>query len=96
MDDLKDNTSGVRHHPQGNGFSAGKISRWIGGMLLAGVLTLGVVALVMHPGDSPDLNRLTPFQYWVVYLAVPSVALGLFVFWPACSYPPTKRTRAAW
>jgi hypothetical protein len=79
MDDWEENTPGVRHIPRKNGFSARKISRWISGMLLAGILTLGVAALIMHHGDTPDLNRLTRFHYWVVYLAVPSVALGLFV-----------------
>jgi hypothetical protein len=93
MDDAKENAPGVRHPTGGNGFSAGHLSRWIGGMLLAGVLTLGVAALVMHHGDNPDLNRLTPFQYWVVYLAVPSVALGLFVFL-SCLFVPSHKAYA--
>ncbi|HEX8528670.1 MAG TPA: hypothetical protein VF646_01560 [Cytophagales bacterium] len=63
-------------------------------MLLAGVLTLGVAALVMHHGDNPDMNRLTRFQYWVVYLAVPSGALGLFVFL-SCLFVPSHKAYAA-
>ncbi|MBD0259623.1 MAG: hypothetical protein ICV83_28215, partial [Cytophagales bacterium] len=81
------------HTSRGNGFSAVKMFRWTGSMLLAAVLTLGVAALVMHHGDTPDMNRLTPFQYWVVYLAVPSVALGLFVFL-SCLFVPSHKAYA--
>ena len=93
MDDSKENAPGVRHVTRKHGFSAGNISRWIGGMLLAGILTLGVAALVMHHGENPDVDRLTHFQYWVVYLAVPSTALGLFVFL-SCLFVPSHKAYA--
>lgn len=72
----------------------GMILRWIFGIVLACLLTMGLAFLVMHHGASADMNNLTAFQYWVVYLTVPSVAFGLFVFL-SCAFVPSHKRRAA-
>lgn len=47
-----------------------------------------------HHDGNVDMNHLTTFQYWVVYLIVPSVAFGLFVFL-SCVLVPSQKKQAA-
>ncbi|MEJ7681906.1 MAG: VOC family protein [Segetibacter sp.] len=54
--------------------------KWILGIIMAGVLTLGTANIVMHHTGKVDMNNLTPFQYWVQFLIVPSLSFGLFLF----------------
>ena len=63
----------------GNKFSLLQLSKWIFGIIVSGVLTLGVAGLIMHLGAPVDMTKLSWFQYWVVFLMLPSTAFGLFV-----------------
>ena len=67
--------------------------KWLLGILLAGVLTLGSANFLMHQTGAVDLHHLTWFQYWVKMLTVPAVAFGLFVFL-ACAFVPAHKQRA--
>lgn len=69
------------------------ILRWILGIVLAGVLTLGLAGFIMHHDGNVDMNNLNAFQYWVVFLTVPSVAFGLFVFL-SCAFVPSQKKYA--
>ena len=57
-----------------------KWAKWILGIIVAGVLTLGTANIIMHRTGNVDMNNLTAFQYWITFLAIPSVAFGLFLF----------------
>ncbi|MBC8151593.1 MAG: hypothetical protein H7Z72_01645 [Bacteroidetes bacterium] len=74
-------------------FSLVQLSRWIFGIILSGVLTLGIAGLVMHHGAPVEMTKLSSFQYWVVFLVLPSVAFGLFVFL-CCSLVPFYKKSA--
>jgi hypothetical protein len=67
--------------------------KWIGGIVLAGILALGSANLVMHHTGKFDMNNLTTFQYWIIFLAVPSIGFGLFVFL-ACTFVPVQKKYA--
>jgi len=54
--------------------------KWILVIFIAGVITLVPANLIMHRTGRVDMNNLTAFQYWVQFLAVPSLAFGLFLF----------------
>lgn len=73
-------------------FSLVQLSRWILGIILSSVLTLGVAGLVMHHGAPVDMTKLSWFQYWVVFLVLPSMAFGLFVFLCCLLVPFNKRS----
>ncbi|WP_460914675.1 VOC family protein [Spirosoma areae] len=75
-----------------NKFSLVQLSRWILGIILSGVLTLGIAGLVMHHGAPVDMTKLSWFQYWVVFLVLPSMAFGLFVFLCCLLVPFKKRS----
>lgn len=75
-----------------NKFSLVQLSRWILGIILAGVLTLGTASLIMHHGAPVDMTKLSWFQYWVVFLVLPSMAFGLFVFLCCLLVPFNKRS----
>ena len=75
-----------------NKFSLLQLSKWIFGIILSGVLTLGVAGLVMHLGAPVDMTKLSWFQYWVVFLVLPSMAFGLFVFLCCLLVPFNKRS----
>ena len=68
-------------------------TKWVLGVLLAGTLTMGAAAFLMHRTGVVDLHHLTWFEYWVKLLTIPSVAFGLFVFL-ACAFVPTKKRYA--
>jgi hypothetical protein len=68
-----------------------KILQWILLIVVAGILTIGTAGFIMHYGGSIDLKRLTPFQYWITYLTIPSVAFALFVFLSAVFVPRKKK-----
>ena len=69
-----------------------RLSKWILGIILSGLLTLGVAGLVMHLGAPVDMTKLSWFQYWVVFLVLPSMAFGLFVFSCCLLVPFYKRS----
>jgi uncharacterized paraquat-inducible protein A len=68
--------------------------KWILGIIVAGVLTLWPANLIMHHTGSFDMNNLTPFQYWIKFLTVPSLAFGLFLFLSAVFVPFQKKYAA--
>lgn len=68
--------------------------KWILGIIIAGVLTLWPANLIMHHTGSFDMNNLTPFQYWIKFLTVPSLAFGLFLFLSAVFVPFQKKHAA--
>lgn len=61
--------------------------------MLAGIITLWPASLIMHHTGQIDMNHLTPFQYWVKFLLVPSLAFGLFLFL-ACVFVPLRKKQA--
>jgi uncharacterized paraquat-inducible protein A len=65
--------------------------KWILGIVLAGVATLWPANLIMHHSGKVDMDNLTVFQYWVQFLAVPSLAFGLFVFLSCLLVPFFKK-----
>jgi len=67
--------------------------KWISGIILAGVLALVPANFIMHRTGKVDMNNLTAFQYWVVFLVVPSLAFGLFVFL-SCVFVPLQKKYA--
>ena len=67
--------------------------KWISGILLAGIITIGPANFIMHHTGKVDMNNLTPFQYWIQFLTVPSLAFGLFVFL-ACAFAPAQKKYA--
>ncbi len=67
--------------------------KWILGVLLAGVITLVPANFIMHHTGKVDMNNLTPFQYWIQFLLVPSLAFGLFLFL-ACAFVPIQKKHA--
>ena len=67
--------------------------KWILGIILAGVLALVPANFIMHHTGKVDMNNLTAFQYWVVFLIVPSLAFGLFVFL-SCVFVPLQKKYA--
>lgn len=69
-----------------------QLSKWVFGIILAGALTLGVAGLVMHIGAPVDMTKLSGFQYWVVFLMLPSIAFGLFVFLCCLLVPFNKKS----
>ncbi len=68
-----------------------QLSKWIFAIILSGVLSLGVAGLIMHLGAPVNMTRLSWFQYWVIFLALPSLAFGLFVFLCCLIVPFNKR-----
>ena len=48
---------------------------------------------IMHRTDKVDMNNLTAFQYWFVFLTVHSLAFGLFVFL-SCVFVPLQKKYA--
>lgn len=73
-------------------FSLVQLSRWIFGIILSGALTLGIAGLVMHHGAPVEMTKLSWFQYWVVFLVLPSMAFSLFVFLCCSLVPFYKRS----
>ena len=67
--------------------------KWILGIVLAGTITLWPASFIMHHTGKSDMNNLTPFQYWIKFLAIPSIAFGLFLFL-ACAFVPTQKKYA--
>ena len=67
--------------------------KWILGIIIAGVLTLGTANIIMHRTGNVDMNNLTAFQYWIKFLTVPSVAFGLFLFL-SCVFVPFQKKYA--
>jgi uncharacterized paraquat-inducible protein A len=65
--------------------------KWILDIVLAGLITLVPANFIMHHTGKVDMNNLTPFQYWVQFLTVPSLAFGLFVFLSCVFVPMQKR-----
>jgi hypothetical protein len=65
--------------------------KWISGIIVAGVLTLGTANLIMHHTGNADMNNLTAFEYWIKFLTVPSLAFGLFLFLSAAFVPFKKK-----
>jgi cytochrome bd-type quinol oxidase subunit 2 len=94
MNNFKENTKSFSPLNSSNKFPIGKILNWICGIVLAGVLTLGSANFIMHHNGNVDMNKLNWFQYWVVYLTVPSLAFGLFVFL-SCVFVPLQKKYAA-
>src|SRR5215212_1921222 len=70
-----------------------KWMKWILGVILAGGVTIWPASFIMHHTGQVDMNNLTPFQYWVKFLLVPSVAFGLFLFL-ACVFVPFRKKQA--
>ncbi len=67
--------------------------KWVFGIILAGCLTLVPASWLMHHTGNVDLNNLNAYQYWVQFLAVPSLAFGLFLFL-ACVFVPSHKQNA--
>ena len=67
--------------------------KWILGIIVAGVLTLGAANIIMHHTGEVDMNHLNSFQYWIQFLTVPSLAFGLFLFL-ACAFVPIQKKYA--
>ncbi len=93
MNDFNENTKGFSPLASGNKFSIWKIFKWVFGIVLAGVLTLGLAGFIMHHNGNVDMNKLNGFQFWVIYLTVPSVAFGLFVFF-SCVFVTSQKKYA--
>ncbi len=91
MNNFNENTKGFSPVINSNKFPIGKILKWIFGIVLAGVLTLGSAFFIMHHNGNADMNKLNWFQYWVVYLTVPSLAFGVFVFLSCVLVPLQKK-----
>ena len=67
--------------------------KWILGVVIAGIVTLIPANFIMHHTGKVDMNNLNSFQYWIQFLAVPSLAFGLFVFL-ACVFVPMQKKYA--
>ena len=67
--------------------------KWILSVILAGVITLVPANFIMHHTGKVDMNNLNPFQYWVQFLIVPSLAFGLFLFL-SCLFAPIQKKYA--
>ena len=93
MSDSNENTKEVSPLAGGSKSSITVILKWIFGIVLAGVLTLWAAGFIMHHDGNVDMNNLNEFQYWVVFLTVPSVAFGLFVFL-SCAFVPSQKKYA--
>lgn len=65
--------------------------KWILGIVLAAILTLVPASLFMHHTGDVDMNNLNAYQYWVQFLALPSLAFGLFLFLACVLVPCHKR-----
>ena len=63
------------------------------GVVIAGIVTLIPANFIMHHTGKVDMNNLNSFQYWIQFLAVPSLAFGLFVFL-ACVFVPMQKKYA--
>lgn len=61
--------------------------KWVIGVIFAGIITVYPASLIMHHTGKVDMNHLTPFQYWIKFLLIPSASFGLFVFL-ACLFVP--------
>ena len=70
-----------------------RLIKWIFGIVLAGVITIWPASFIMHHTGKVDMNNLTPFQYWIKFLAIPSIAFGLFLFL-ACAFVPIQKKYA--
>ena len=70
-----------------------RLIKWIFGIVLAGVITIWPANFIMHHTGKVDMNNLTPFQYWIKFLAIPSIAFGLFLFL-ACAFVPIQKKYA--
>jgi tryptophan-rich sensory protein len=66
--------------------------RWLAGILLSAMLTLGAAILFFHHVINVDMNNLTPLEFWIsnIFLAG---AFGLFVFC-ACWFAPAWKRNA--
>ena len=67
--------------------------KWILGVVIAGVITLWPANLIMHHTGKVDMNNLSPFQYWIQFLTVPSLAFGFFLFL-SCVFVPMQKKYA--
>ena len=65
--------------------------KWILGIIVAGVLTLGTANIIMHRTGIVDMNNLTAFEYWIKFLTVPAIAFGLFLFLSCVLVPFQKK-----
>jgi hypothetical protein len=70
-----------------------KWTKWVLGIVLAGVITLVPASFIMHHTQKVDMNNLTSFQYWIQFLTIPSIAFGLFLFL-ACAFVPIQKKYA--
>lgn len=66
------------------------VSGWIGGVLLAGVLTVGSTIVIFHHVVSIDLANPTRTQFWISNFFL-SLAFGLFLFLACVMVPAWKR-----
>ena len=83
------NDSNNRNH-----FSVFGMLKWIGGIILAAILTIGSAGFIMHRNGPVDMNNLHGFQYWLTLFITPPVALCLFVFL-SCAFVPFYKKYAA-
>ena len=84
----------MKNHSGINGkFSIAIILKWIFGILMAGLLSVGLGVLVMHHSGPVDMGRLTGFQYWLTLFITPPIALALFVFL-SCAFVPSRKKYA--
>ena len=67
-----------------------KWTKWIAGIVLAGIITIWPASYLMHHTGKVDMNNLAPFQYWIQFLTLPSIAFGLFLFL-ACAFVPIQK-----
>jgi hypothetical protein len=91
MNDFNENTKGFGSSVSSNKFSIAKTLKWILGIALAGVLSLGPASYIMHHNGDVNMNRLNNFQYWVTFLTVPSIGFGLFLFLSCLLVPVHKK-----
>lgn len=67
-----------------------QVLKWIGGILLAAFLTVGVAIIIFHHVIVVDMNNPTPAQFWISDFFL-SLAFGLFVFFACWFVPKWKR-----
>lgn len=70
------------------------VLRWIAGIILSAALTLGATIFFFHYVINVDMNRLTPFEFWVSNIFL-SLAFGSFVFCACWFAPAWKRNAGA-
>jgi hypothetical protein len=68
-------------------------AKWMGGIVLAAVLTLGLAGFIMHLNGPVNVSKLSGSQYGLTLFIVPPVACCLLVLL-ACAFVPSNKKYA--